>query len=759
MCGQQCCGSISLANESVKMVKILLLLISLFRCSVTIIYSQNLPAGLREKSNQDLLVLTVLPYEVPGNQVFQPSYSAGPALYIAIEIAAEMINNRTDILDGYMIKLLRENGGCNIPNIAIEGLVRGLSLGKNNPHIVGMIGPSCSISSTSVAPFVGRKEVSLLNIYSGGSPKLGNHKKYPFSFSILDSVDVIAETLVALIKHNSWKNISVFYESCLYYSTLFNEFNQELEDHNARSKEEVRIEHRAVNSLHVLRVRSIKRVIIFMVSENILKEMVCRLHHIGIKFPNYLFIAAGLEDFYPLNVTVRNMTCTAEKIAEVMATSVLINFQLENSKEKEIKFSEKNLVDFKEIYKQRIEEVNIATGADIKSSREGAIYFDALWSLALALNNSMDKVDLPKYYFLGQQNSTKIIRSELLKVDYEGLSGRIRFNKITGRVEQNVTISIFKENGEKIIAHYSRTTKNITAIPLNYTNIFISDQFGIQVKTIPEPFTLVVLMLAVVAFVVTLVLHSLTLGYRKHKSVKASSIKLNQLSFISCYMFIGVMLFNSLFHGLANKISTAITCGFQHGIDISLSVVLTMLFGTATLRTWRLYRIFVHFENPGKFLSNKFLLGTLGALVFVDLLLVVPGFFINPYEAVFKDITPEENTDAVLIKIMICYRDNFDVWFYCSQIVNTTLMVTLLVLTILTRKIAQKNFKTKLIMFQLYFMTFILPIFLTLYHLFYFTLTPASNIAQFIILSLLILSLVVILNVTLFLPPLLQLRQ
>ena len=750
------------------LMKVLLSSILLGWC-ISLINSQNSTKVEREKGNHDLYVLTVLPYDIP-KLLFRPSHSPGPALYIAIELAAEIINNRTDILDGYQLKLLQENGGCDVPFRSTEGLVRGLSLGRDDPPIVGMIGPACSISSTTAASFNGRKEVSLLNIYSAGTPEISNRRKYPFSFGILDSTDVIAETLIALVKKNSWKKISVFYEeSRLYFSSLLRAFNRELSEYNEELREqghddEIHSVIRDVlllNPLPVRLVQNTNRIVIFMVNEDLLKQMLCVLHHMGIKFPNYLFILAGLEAFNPSNVVIPsiNKICTADIIEMILATSVLIDYQLESSDEREIKFSDLSLESFREMYSQRIQKVNADTNADIQLSREGAMFFDGLWSLALALNNSIDQVDLTKYKFLGQQESTKIIRNELLKLDYAGLSGRVKFNSKTGRVEQNVSISLIKKNHEMKIAYYTRITNKIVIVKdVNYSNIFISDQFLLTVKTIPQPLIYVILIFAAIAFLMTAIVHILTFVYRERKPVKATSIKLNCLNFFSCYLFVEVMLLNIGIHGFSDMITSTSLCNLQHVFDVTLSVGLTLLLGTACLHRWRLYKLLVHYINPGKFLSDNALVGAICTLVIVDLILVLPSVFINRYEPDIKYITSKENTRPILTKIMICNRKNYFLWLFCSMIVSIILMIILLVLAIQTRKISHKHFTAKWIGCQLYSLTIILPFFWGLYLTFYSTITYASIIGRFVIHSFLMLSLLLISNLILVLP-LLQVFQ
>ena len=718
-----------------------------------------------EMAESDLYVLTLLPYFNPEFTLeLQYLFDLGNTIYPAIELAAEMINNRTDILNGFNIKLLKENSACTIPFRATEGLLRGLSVGKDDPPIVGIIGPACSISSTSVAEFCGQEEVSLLNIYFVGTPTINDRKRYPFSYGSIDSVDVIPKAVVALIKQQSWTSISVFYaESRLYFTSLAQLLNKEILTYNSNVEMDKRVtlQQRGIrenNPSPVASIQNKNRIAVFMVDGQLLLQMLCLLHHLGLEFPNYMFILAGTLLTQPTDVEVtyksKTLSCFSNTIEKILSTSVLIDYQLETADEQDIKFSGISLETFKMLYEERVQDFNEENNVTLPALLDAAIFFDSLWSLSLALNNSMDKVNLSTYSFLGQQNNTKIIRKELDKLDYEGISGRIQFNDGTGRVKQNITITLI---GGGELGYYTSASNNISVVAVEaFNNSFIDVVFKTKTLLIPEFLFYIVVIFAVLSLAVVVTLHITTFIFRNRQSVKAASIRMTQVAYASSYAFIVASLLNVVIQGgFLGAIEPDAACILHHALDLLVSLSLTLLFGITCLRTWRLYRIFVHFKNPGKFLSDNYLLSAMGILVLLNLVLSVPPIFFYRYRAASLDVTSATNVEALLSRIMICERRNYFLWFFFDLSVTGFLMVVLLVLTIQTRKIAQRNFKTKVLIWMLYLLSLVLPVLVCLYLLFSIELTYSSMIARFVVFSILMEFLIVITIVMVFLPPLL----
>ena len=110
--------------------------------------------------------------------MFDDGHDIAPAAYLAVE----QINNRSDLLSDYQVKLLPLDGGCNVTERTVIGIN---NLACSCEPIVGIIGPSCGASALMVGEFVGRDQFPMVTIHYGERNILGNRTMFPFAFGIL----------------------------------------------------------------------------------------------------------------------------------------------------------------------------------------------------------------------------------------------------------------------------------------------------------------------------------------------------------------------------------------------------------------------------------------------------------------------------------------------------------------------------------------------------------------------------------------------
>ena len=108
---------------------------------------------------------------------FDDGHDIAPAAYLAVE----QINNRSDLLSDYQVKLLSLDGGCDVTERTVIGIN---NLACSCEPIVGIIGPSCGASALMVGEFTGRDQFSMVTIHYGEQNILGNREIFPFAFGI-----------------------------------------------------------------------------------------------------------------------------------------------------------------------------------------------------------------------------------------------------------------------------------------------------------------------------------------------------------------------------------------------------------------------------------------------------------------------------------------------------------------------------------------------------------------------------------------------
>ena len=697
----------------------------------------------------NLLILEPIP-NPPLPPFYQPSYAEGPALFLAAELATEMANRNSSVLPGYHLNLLYGDSGCSIPFRAVEAFAKPLSrsvAGEISP-IVGVIGPTCSLSSLSVAAISGRSEVALINIPTAGTHRLQDRTRYPYSFSILDSSRLIARGLVSLAQSSDWGKVALFYDTSREDFLSIAQMVGESED---ISVEPVGISRTALSPIYSVRNRF--RIVFLFADEEVLSRIMCIVYQENYRYPAHQYVvhAELLEDIVAVEFQLgsRLYNCSREQVRETMRGSIYMNQQLERPDTHTVTSSGISLKMFNELYENR-------TGNyDVEPSIYGTLFYDAVWSLVLALNATATDLGL---YGYGQPNITNLIAAKMTSSSFEGLSGRVKFNRKTGHVDQNAQFFVITADDVIPYSYYNEESNNITLYDPPQVNgsVFIKDTFDEVVLTAPKPLVYFILLLLLFGFLLTLALNVATCAYRKVSSVKALRTKLSQVAFIGCYFQALSLLFAVLIYGFTDVINRDAVCILQQLLDITFSVGLTVLLGAICVRIWRLYHMFNRYKNPGKLLSDQYLiLGTI-ILVVIDLALTVPAAF-SPNN--YQPVSEEKRHNSVIMTIVTCRRSSADIfflWFSSSLVVSTVLLSIILIFAILTRKIPHKNFKTKSIMYLSYTLAAVVPFTIGVYLILTFLEGYINMVLRFSALCFLLLCLMIIPSTVLFLPPLLK---
>jgi len=150
-----------------------------------------------------------------------------------------------------------------------------------------------------------------------------------------------------------------------------------------------------------------------------------------------------------------------------------------------------------------------------------AAYFDAVWSLVLALNRTIGEtgVVLSEYHY-GQHATTEAIRNQLLELDFEGVSGRIRFDNETGYVKRAVDVYQIYGGSMELVAYY-----NAGEIKKVANANFINSRLDEKIIKVPTFLAVLFILVTLVGVALVATTHIATITFRRHHSVKASSPK------------------------------------------------------------------------------------------------------------------------------------------------------------------------------------------------------------------------------------------
>lgn len=744
------------------------LMVSLLTEKLSATAQDSLPTG------QNLTILSLLPYPDPEGQ--QPSWDEGYTLFITEQMAIDRLNNNPTILPGYHLTLSRSDSGCDIRSKATLSFVKDTL--NSQQTIVGLVGPGCSVSASTTGALTGREQIALVNVHIAGSLLLANRTKYPYSYGTLDSTEVFVKTLLQLIQDMGWRRVSALYdESRLYYYSTVQVMEKQIRSMNNSNLDYISS---AVYETHIPLNTLIKnkyRVILLFVGPDFLSKILCLAYHYDMLYPVYQFIIVSrvAGEITPVTFTYdrRPVQCNEKDIETIIYNALVIHYQLKPFNVTKETHSGYSYEEFDKLYQEKVKsfvvpEHHAKYNITVRPSFWAPSFFDAVWSLGLALNNSMADLNLSEYRY-GNPQQSMVIKERLEELAYEGVSGTIQFDTNTGYAQRNVAIyQIKSRRSMDNIGYYNRLNESISLT----IGGFISGEFEniAVIDTAPKLLGPPVLVITATGFVLVLILQVLTIRYRKFKSVKATSPKVSQLAFIGCYIQALGCVIVVIIDVYTDKISPETNCGLWHVLNIAAAMGTTLIFGTVCARTWRLYRIFTHFKDPGKFVSEKVLITCVALFVFIDVTISIIWIQVDPFipcitnhTVDFEDVRDDGgniiNTRIVNRMIYKCTQEYFWVWCVGLIFFNVIFMGGAVVLALLTRNIPYKDFKTKGVMSLAYILTGVLGLGFAVYSILLINQTYSAIIFRFLVMSILLNTYCYLSCFLLFLPPLYPLLQ
>jgi len=190
-----------------------------------------------------------------------------------------------------------------------------------------------------------------------------------------------------------------------------------------------------------------------------------------------------------------------------------------------------------------------------------------------------------------------------------------------------------------------------------------------------------------------------------------------------------------------------------------LPIGYTLIFGTVIARTWRLYRIFIHYLDPGPFISNPSLFGIVAIFLFVNLILAVVWTAVDPFhvELVARESLQEELGLRIELDRLCTSRYNRFLWVLLMVGYEMCLLVIMTMLALLTRTIRSKDFATTSLLVLSYLLALIFGLGTPTYQ---FLLLNLVNInVDFTVLCTILVATILLTHLLVLLPPVLPLLR
>ena len=683
-----------------------------------------------------LSLLTMLPFPNPIPQ-FDPSWNEGDKVLPALYLARDQINNRTDLLPCHKLELVVVDGGCDIAATTAISSTIGL-IGETK--VVGMVGPGCSSSALQTAQLLNRSALSLIQIHGGGSPLLADRTKYPNALGLLGSTQSFVDLSLALMKKTGWRNIALLFES----NRVFYRSTKETFVASLNSNVSVLFASPVYDTFYPLDgVRSsLSRITFVFTAPSHSLKIMCLAYHMGLIYPAYqwVIISRRLSDFVAENASLNDdvtftysrkvYTCSLRSLLNIaLEGTFLLNYRVDPLDFNNRKYANTTFKEFLELYKERADSSNVTT------TYWSYYFYDSIWAWARVLHRmTASDSEIFNDFNYGNRTLENAILNEFYAHDFEfdGMSGLVSFNSSNGFYDRPSNLYQVVGGEERHVAYNNGTT----IVKLQSLEV-IPDLVRTEKNQVHVALIAVFAIIQFVVFFVIVTLHVLTVVYREEKTVRASSPNLSHFAFVGSY----ILLFSLMLHSFieiklhSNEVSGAVCQAIWAWL---FPIGFTLTIGTVTVRTWRLYRIFTHYLNPGKFISNPALIIMLVILLSIDVVIAVVWTAIDPLRLVVIEINVRVGSANELVLDRSCQSQlgfgfqGYAIWFVMIMSIRIILLVVMVVLSLLTRRIPNKNFATSSLRVFSYIFSGVFFVGFILYYLFIF-LNLNHNIQHFIL--------------------------
>ena len=740
--------------------KFLLVVLLVFSNSYSVSQSQYCGSVGEDKTNASTInFLLMVPYADPLNRssfAFYYDFTGHQMTPIA-NLAVKHINNRSDILKEYTLDFIMSDTGC--------GAQRDVySFAKDIAHrdepLAGIVGPSCDSSASSIVKLTTKERLPLVSVHWGRFAVFAN---YTNAFGIIGSISTSADAYFELIQKNNWKRIAMLYRERQYSREVFLELRKKF---NSLPGFEIALASPVYDGFLPLEAvrQSFIRVIFIESTARLTRKVLCLAFHQGMIYPNYQWVTELLydSDFYheaDFYYDDNRYHCSSRDFS--IAVNGLLNYFIR------FKPDADNVNTFSGLsYDQYLAEYKVEDKmyeCSVRSVYDFAVWsnpvYDGVWALALALNSSLTELDDKNITFTKQSHNrqneiTEIIQRHLLDVDFQGITGRIRFENETRFVNKTIDLYQYNDSGvSKRIGFFGSGE----LIILSTTNPnFIDSDFPFIIKRLNTIIAVFFIIIEVTALLLAIPIHVINIVYRNYTTIKASSYRLNQFVFVGCYLIIVGAVLYTLSETI--KLHTTTQTGLCNLVLWTANMGLTLILATVCLKTWRLYCIFRRsFKDVTMLkqviLKDKILAGIIFLFFLVDILIGVIWTFSDPLKAK-EDYTFLES-DGVVVTEITCESYWTEFWLLTTVTYKGTIMFFSLTLALLTHKVNLKQFETNNVIILVYLLSIISLISVPTYLI--IRVINIGTTVHFVVISILLDSAVYICLFVLFLPPIIPL--
>ncbi|XP_056642888.1 gamma-aminobutyric acid type B receptor subunit 1 isoform X1 [Diorhabda sublineata] len=564
-------------------------------------------------------------------------WQGGQACMPAAHLALEDVNARKDLLPGYVLKLHSNDSECE-PGLAASVMY---NLLYNQPTKL-MLLAGCSTVCTTVAEAAKMWNLVVL-CYGASSPALSDRNRFPTLFRTHPSATVHNPTRIKLMKKFNWSRISILQQA----EEVFISTVEDLERRCMEAGIEI-VTRQSFLSDPTDAVRNLRRqdsrVVIGLFYVVAARRVLCELYKQNLYGKQYTWFFIGWyeDNWFEIMIEKEGIECTVEQMRMAAEGHITTEALMWNQNRNERTISNMTSEDFR----LRLNEVLRREGYDIQNQRypegyqEAPLAYDAVWSVALAFNKTMDR--LHKYgkslkdFNYNNKEIADDIYSAINSTQFLGISGFVAFSSQGDRIALTQIEQVI--NGSYVVlGYYDTQADNLTWFGREVWRAGKVPQDRTIIRRILRNVSLPLFICMCIISSIGIIIAAVLIGFNiwnKHRRVIQSSHPIcNTIMLFGIIVCLAAVFLLGLDGRFVNPEAYPLVCQSRAWF---LSTGFTLSFGAMFSKVWRVHRFTTKAKSDPKVRMKKVqpwkLYSMVSGLLTIDFIIMISWQLLDPLQ-------------------------------------------------------------------------------------------------------------------------------
>ncbi|XP_077997579.1 gamma-aminobutyric acid type B receptor subunit 2-like [Glandiceps talaboti] len=586
----------------------------------------------------------------------------------AIDLAIQHINNSSLILPGYKLNMEPYDTKCDMA-VGTKALFDAM---VDRPPKLVVLGGICPNVTAPIAEAVSSWKLIQIS-YANTEPFLSEREKYPTFFRTVPSETDFIPATVKLLGYFNWTRVASIHHSHPRFSLTQNKMSSVLDTNGIRVDTVAEFDDDPTTALQAIKDSKV-RIILGYFEKEMAQKVFCQIYRERLFGDKYVWILPGWYTKEWLNSSATtDVECTVEEMNKAaegyIATDLL---PLSTNEEKTI--SGLSAIEYQRQYDK--------VRGGVYHLLHGYAY-DGVWVIATVLDRILHKLgntsSLTAFQYDNDHEVFDLFMEAMNETAFTGVTGMLKFNN--GDRLGTIILGQYQGGQQVKIGEYHAYNG---VLDLNEDVVLWRGGSPPRdrpiIRRVRHVVSLVlyigVCSLGCVGIILALIFLFFNLRFRNHRYVKMSSPYINNLIIVGailCYFSIFTLGLDGR-HLSENNFDAV--CTLQAWL---LALGFTLAYGAMFAKTWRVYSIFTDIKLKKKIIKDSKLFGIVGALVFVDLLILLSWGISDPLKRIEEDGPLQSDTegrDITIIPIMqYCRSNKMTIWLSAIYVYKGVLMV------------------------------------------------------------------------------------